>query len=79
MGALAGVVAGGLLAVLVTRVVTVTARADQPEPPLATTVDPLVLVLGGAAFATAVVVFVVLTTRHAFSDPRGPGRIGAEP
>jgi hypothetical protein len=79
MGVAAGVVAGVLLAVLVTRVVSVTARADQPEPPLATTVDPLVLVLGGLAFLAAVVVFVVLTTRHAFSDPRGPGRIGAEP
>ena len=79
MGVVAGVVAGALLAVLVTRVVSVTARADQPEPPLATTVDPLVLVLGGTAFAAAVVAFVVLTTRHAFSDPRGPGRIGAEP
>ncbi|HEY1317879.1 MAG TPA: FtsX-like permease family protein [Gaiella sp.] len=78
MGVLAGVVAGALLAVLVTRVVSVTARADQPEPPLATTVDPLVLVLGGAAFAAAVVAFVALTTRHAFSDPRGPGRIGTE-
>ena len=75
----AGLVAGALLAILVTRVVTVTARADQPQPPLATTVDPLVLVLGGVAFAAAVVGFVVLTTRRAFSDPRGPGRIGAEP
>jgi len=79
MGVAAGVAAGVLLAVLVTRVVSVTARADQPEPPLATTVDPLVLVLGGLAFLAAVVVFVVLTTRHAFSDPRGPGRIGTEP
>ncbi|HET6684500.1 MAG TPA: ABC transporter permease [Gaiella sp.] len=79
MGVVAGIVAGALLAILVTRVVTVTARADQPQPPLATTVDPLVLVLGGVAFAAAVVGFVVLTTRRAFSDPRGPGRIGAEP
>jgi hypothetical protein len=65
--------------VLVTRVVSVTARAEQPEPPLVTTVDPLVLVLGGAAFAVAAACFVLLTTRRAFSDPRGPGRIGAEP
>jgi hypothetical protein len=79
MGVLAGVVAGALLAVLVTRVVSVTARSDQPEPPLVTTVDPLVLLLGGVAFGAAAVVFVLLTTRHAFSDPRGPGRIGAEP
>ena len=79
MGVVAGVVAGSVLAVLVTRVVSVTARAEQPEPPLVTTVDPLVLVLGGAAFAVAAACFVLLTTRRAFSDPRGPGRIGAEP
>jgi hypothetical protein len=79
MGALAGVVAGGLLAVLVTRVVSVTARAEQPEPPLVTTVDPIVLVVGGIAFAVAATCLVLLTTRHAFGDPRGPGRIGAEP
>jgi FtsX-like permease family protein len=79
MGVLAGVVAGILLAVLVTRVVSVTARADQPEPPLVTTVDPLVLLLGGLVFAVAATGLVLLTTRDAFSDPRGPGRIGAEP
>ena len=79
MGVLAGVVAGILLAVLVTRVVSVTARADQPEPPLVTTVDPLVLLLGGLVFAAAATGLVLLTTRHAFADPRGPGRIGAEP
>ena len=79
MGVLAGVVAGILLAVLVTRVVSVTARADQPEPPLVTTVDPLVLLVGGLTFAVAAAGLVLLTTRHAFADPRGPGRIGAEP
>ena len=79
MGVLAGVVAGILLAVLVTRVVSVTARADQPEPPLVTTVDPLILLLGGLVFAVAAAGLVLLTTRNAFVDPRGPGRIGAEP
>ena len=79
MGVLAGVVAGLLLAVLVTRVVSVTARADQPQPPLVTTVDPLILLLGGLVFAVAATALVLLTTRSAFSDPRGPGRIGAEP
>jgi len=79
MGALAGVVAGILLAVLVTRVVSVTARADQPQPPLVTTVDPLILLLGGLVFALAATALVLLTTRNAFSDPRGPGRIGTEP
>ena len=79
MGALAGVVAGILLAVLVTRVVSVTARADQPQPPLVTTVDPLILLVGGLMFAVAATGLVLLTTRRAFADPRGPGRIGAEP
>jgi hypothetical protein len=78
-GAVAGVLAGVLLAVLVTRVVSVTARAEQPEPPLVTTVDPLVLVFGAAVFAAAAACLVLLTTRRAFSDPRGPGRIGVEP
>ena len=61
-----------------TRVVSVTARADAPEPPLATTVDPLTLALGTAAFAVAAVALVAWTTRRAFADPRGPGRIGGE-
>jgi FtsX-like permease family len=79
IGVAAGVIAGTLLAVLVTRVVSVTARAEHPEPPLVTTVDPLTLVLGGAAFVAAAAALVFLTTRRAFADPRGPGRIGAEP
>ncbi|HEX5582557.1 FtsX-like permease family protein [Gaiella sp.] len=79
MGILAGVAAGAVLAVLVTRVVSVTARAEQPQPPLVTTVDPVTLAIGCAAFAAAAVALVLLTTRRAFSDPRGPGRIGAEP
>jgi FtsX-like permease family len=78
MGVAAGILAGAVLAVLVTRVVTVTARAEQPEPPLVTTVDPVALVLGGAVFAAAAAALVFLTTRRAFADPRGPGRIGAE-
>ncbi len=78
IGVVAGVVAGALLAVLVTRVVSVTARAEHPEPPLVTTVDPAVLALGAAAFAVAAACLVFLTTRRAFSDPRGPGRIGPD-
>jgi len=78
VGAGVGALAGIALAYLVTRVVSVTARADAPEPPLATTVDPLTLVLGTAAFAVAAVALVTWTTRRAFADPRGPGRIGGE-
>ncbi len=76
VGVLAGIVGGVLLARLVTRVVSVTARASAPEPPLVTTVDPLVLVAAGVAFAVAAAALVLLTTRRAFSEPRGPGRIG---
>lgn len=78
VGVLAGIVGGVLLARLVTRVVSVTARASAPEPPLVTTVDPFVLVAAGIAFAVAAAALVLLTTRSAFSEPRGPGRIGAE-
>ena len=78
VGVAAGALAGVALAFLVTRVVSVTARADAPEPPLATTIDPLTVTLGAAIFAAAAAGLVVLTTRRAFDDPRGPGRIGGE-
>ena len=78
VGVLAGIVGGVLLARLVTRVVSVTARASAPEPPLVTTVDPLVLLVAGVAFAVAAAGLVLLTTRRAFAEPRGPGRIGAD-
>jgi hypothetical protein len=79
VGVAAGIVGGVLLARLVTRVVSVTARASAPEPPLVTTVDPLVLLVAGVAFAVAAAALVLLTTRRAFAEPRGPGRIGADP
>ena len=69
---------GVALAFLVTRVVSVTARADVPEPPLATTIDPWTVALAAALFALAAVGLVLLTTRRAFADPRGPGRVGGE-
>jgi hypothetical protein len=78
VGAVLGALAGVALALLITRVVSVTARADAPQPPLATTVDPLTLVLGAAAFAAAAAALVPLATRRAFVNPRGPGRIGGE-
>ncbi len=78
VGAVVGALSGIALAFLVTKIVSVTARADAPEPPLATTVDPLTLALGAAAFAAAAAALVVWTTRRAFADPRGPGRIGGE-
>ena len=75
-GLLGGLVAGAVLAALTTRVVQVTARAGTAEPPLATVVDPLVLVVGLASLALAAGIAVVLVSRQAFSDPRGPGRVG---
>ena len=77
VGVLGGIVGGVLLARLVTRVVSVTARATTPEPPLVTTVSPAVLLVAGAVFAVCAAVLVLWTTRRAFSEPRGPGRIGA--
>jgi hypothetical protein len=78
VGVAAGIVAGAALALLVTRVVSVTARADAPEPPLVTTVDPLALAVAAVLFAALATALVLLTTRRSFDDPRGPGRIGGE-
>jgi hypothetical protein len=78
VGVAVGAVAGAVLAVLVTRVVSVTARADLPEPPLVTTVEPGVLLVAGVLVASSAAVLVLLVTRSAFDDPRGPGRIGGE-
>ena len=47
----------------------------HPQP-LATVVDPVVLVLGLLALTVACAVAVALVSRAAFSDPRGPGRVG---
>lgn len=78
-GVAVGAAAGAALAVLVTRVVSVTARGDAPEPPLVTTVELPVLALATVCFAVAALALVLVTTRSAFQDPRGPGRIGGEP
>jgi hypothetical protein len=78
VGVVVGVGAGLVLSVLVTRVVSVTARADAPEPPLVTSLDPVTLLVGAAAFAAAASTLVALTARRAFDDPRGPGRIGGD-
>jgi hypothetical protein len=78
VGVAGGIVGAVLLARLVTRVVSVTARAAAPEPPLVTTVSPAVLVVAALAVAAVAAALVLWTTRRAFSDARGPGRIGAE-
>jgi hypothetical protein len=71
-GLLAGTVTGiGLLA-LVTRVVSVTARGGSGEPPLASSLEPLVIAAGVVAFVALGTLLVGVTTRRAFSGARGP-------
>ena len=78
VGALVGLLTGGVLALLVTRVVSVTARGDLPEPPLVTAVDPLVLAVAAAAVALAAALLVMRAASSAFASERGPGRIGGQ-
>jgi len=71
-GLVAGALTGFLLVSLVTRLVSVTARAGFADPPLAATVDPLVVVVGAVAYALLAFVLVGAATRRAFAEPRGP-------
>lgn len=75
-GLLAGAVTGTVLVTLVTKVVSVTARGGFAEPPLAATVDLLVVGAGVAAYAGLATLFVGATTRRAFSQPHGPTHRG---
>ena len=71
-GLVAGAVTGLLLVTLVTRLVSVTARAGLAEPPLEATVDPRVVILGIAAYALLSTLLVGAVTRNSFAEPRGP-------
>ena len=71
-GLVAGAVTGALLVSLVTRVVSVTARAVAPEPPLVADVDPVVVLAGVGAYLVLTLVLVGRTTRRAFASRRGP-------
>jgi hypothetical protein len=73
-GLAAGAVTGALLALLVTRVVSVTARATTPDPPLATVFDARVIGAGALAYLVVASALVGLATRRAFRDDRGPAR-----
>ena len=73
-GVLAGAAAGALLALLVTRVVSVTARATTPDLPLQTSFDLRVLVVAAVAYLLLAAALVALATRRAFRDDRGPVR-----
>ena len=73
-GAVAGIVAGAFLALLVTRVVSVTARAAAPDPPLRTAFDIQVVVAATIVFFVLSALLVGLSTRRGFSGGRGPAR-----
>jgi hypothetical protein len=72
VGVLAGIATGIGLLSLVTRVVSVTARGGEAEPPLAVVVDPLFVSVGVAVFALLTAVLVGGATRRAFAGERGP-------
>jgi hypothetical protein len=71
-GLVAGLATGAALLALVTRVVSVTARGGTAEPPLATVVDPALVILGLGAFAALAALLVAGATRRAFAGARGP-------
>ena len=71
---LAGTVAGALLALLVTRVVSVTARAAAPGLPLQTSFDLRVVAIAAAVYLLVAAALVALATRRAFRGDRGPAR-----
>ncbi len=71
-GLLAGAATGLVLVTLVTKLVSVTARAGFAEPPLQATVDPRVVVAGVVAYGLLAILLVGAATRRAFAEPRGP-------
>jgi predicted lysophospholipase L1 biosynthesis ABC-type transport system permease subunit len=66
-GLVGGLITGAVLAGLVTDVVSVTARARAPEPPLELSLDPLAIGLAALAYVVLAAGLVVLATRRAFS------------
>jgi hypothetical protein len=78
VGLIGGLVTGLALLLLVTRVVTVTARGADAEPPLAVVVDPALVVAGVAVFAVVAAFLVGGATRRAFAGERGPTYRGTD-
>jgi hypothetical protein len=72
VGLVGGLVTGLALLLLVTRVVTVTARGADAEPPLAVVVEPALVVVGVVVFAAVAALLVGGATRRAFAGERGP-------
>jgi hypothetical protein len=66
VGALGGAALGSVLAALIVALVTLTAAAGSPEPPLVLSVDWAAILLGLAAFAAGATLLVVAATRRAF-------------
>jgi ABC-type antimicrobial peptide transport system permease subunit len=64
--AFGGIVTGAILATLVVRVVSVTAQATAPQPPLRLALDWPVLALAAAAYVAAAAAIATLATRGAF-------------
>lgn len=65
-GLLGGVATGAILAALIVALVTLTAGAGAPQPPLQLTLDWPVALLGLLAFAAVASLLVVVATRRAF-------------
>ncbi|TMK70999.1 MAG: FtsX-like permease family protein [Actinobacteria bacterium] len=71
-GLVGGIVTGAILAILIVALVTLTAGAISPQPPLLLGVDWPVLLLGFVAYAALAAVVVGVATRRAFrSDVAG--------
>jgi hypothetical protein len=66
VGALGGIATGAVLAALIVALVTLTAGAGSPEPPLLLSVDWPVVVLGFVVFCAVAALLVVVATRWAF-------------
>ena len=66
VGALGGIALGAVLAALIVALVTLTAAAGSPEPPLVLSVDWAAILVGLAAFAAGAALLVVVATRRAF-------------
>jgi hypothetical protein len=72
VGLVGGIATGFCLLLLVTRVVTVTARGGDAEPPLAVVLDPVFVVVGVLVFGLLGALLVGSATRTAFGGERGP-------
>ena len=78
-GLVAGAVTGLCLGVLVTDLVSLTARASEAEPPLRLDLDLLVVSGALAVYAALAVVLVLAATARSFAADRVPRRVeGAE-